>query len=167
MDKYSSGVRSTAAIAGHPLHPVFIVFPIAFLIGLLATDIVYTASRIPLWAEFSKWLALSGVVMGGVAAVLGLIDFVTINRVRQESAGWIHFTGNVAAMIIAVINTVIHWSNPLGSIIPGGIVLSAVTVFILAITGWYGGELAYRYGIGVLISPAKDKSGEMPHRRAA
>lgn len=167
MDKYTNGVRSTAAIAGHPLHPVFIVFPIAFLIGLFATDIVYTATRIPFWAQFSKWLALSGVVMGGVAAVPGLIDFLTVNRVRKESAGWIHFTGNVAAMIIALINTIMHWSNLLGSIIPGGLILSAITVFILAITGWYGGELAYRYGIGVLISSVKVEKGELPRKRAA
>ena len=36
---HSQGVPSTAAIAGHPLHPIVVPFPIAYLVGALATDL--------------------------------------------------------------------------------------------------------------------------------
>ena len=167
MKTYLNGVQSTAAIAGHPIHPILVVFPIAFLVGLLVTDIVYASAKVPFWAEASRWLALSGVVMGGVAAIFGVIDFFTIDRARQVTAGWIHALGNIAALTIAIINTYLHWSNPVGSINPTIIILSAITVFLLLITGWYGGELAYRFGIGVTISATKEQQGAAPIRRAA
>lgn len=44
----------------------------------------------------------------GLAAIFGIIDFLTICRVREQSAGWIHVVGNVTALVIAIINTVFH-----------------------------------------------------------
>lgn len=38
---HTTGVPSRAAIAGHPIHPALIPFPIAFLIAALATDLGY------------------------------------------------------------------------------------------------------------------------------
>ena len=84
------GVKSTVSIAGHPLHPVMIPFPIAFLIGTLVTDIVYWLTTEAFWAGMSFWLIAAGVVMG-------LMDFLTIERARAYSAGWIHAGGNATA----------------------------------------------------------------------
>lgn len=168
MNIYNTGIRSTAAISGHPIHPILIVFPVAFLVGLLATDIVFAITRDPFWAQASRWLALSGVVTGGVAAIFGIIDFLTIGRVRQLSAGWVHALGNVAALTLAIINTYLHWNNPIGAIISTTITLSAVTVVLLLITGWYGGELAYRFGIGInLPESGQRQQGSSPISRAA
>ena len=36
------------------------------------------------------------------------------------------------------------------AVLPGGIVLSAITVATLGVTGWLGGELFYRHKIGVI-----------------
>jgi uncharacterized membrane protein len=168
MNIYNSGVRSTAEISGHPIHPILIVFPIAFLVSLLATDIVFAFTRDPFWAQVSRWLALSGVVTGGAAAIFGIVDFLTIGRVRQLPAGWIHALGNVVALTLAITNTYLHWNNPIITIIPITITLSSITVVLLLITGWYGGELAYRFGIGVNL-PASDQKqqGAAPTRRAA
>src|SRR5215203_739998 len=69
------GVQSTAAIAGHPLHHMLIVFPVAFLIGALGTDIAFLAVQDPFWAQVSYWLLIAGIVTALVAAVPGLIDF--------------------------------------------------------------------------------------------
>ncbi|WP_377477514.1 MAG: hypothetical protein P2A85_03315 [Microcoleus anatoxicus] len=38
------------AVAGHPLHPVLIVFPVAFLVGAAGTDIGYWLTSDP-WKE--------------------------------------------------------------------------------------------------------------------
>jgi uncharacterized membrane protein len=168
MNLCDSGVRSTAAISGHPIHPILIVFPIAFLVGLLATDMVFTFTRDLFWAQVSRWLALSGVVTGGTAAIFGIVDFLTIGRVRQLLAGWIHALGNVIALTLAITNTYLHWNNPISTIIPVTITLSSVTVVLLLITGWYGGELAYRFGIGVSFRGSDQKQqGAAPIRRAA
>lgn len=149
-DDLSRGVRSTASIGGHPIHPMLIPFPIAFLVGTLATDLVFWGSRAPFWASASMWLVGAGLVMGALAAVFGLIDFLTIERARSGSTGWIHFLGNLTAVVLALVSLLLRIGNPAGAVLPGGLVLSFIIVAILLVTGWMGGELAYRYKIGVI-----------------
>ena len=50
------GLRSTAAVAGHPLHPMLVPFPIVCFVGTLVTDIAYWATANVMWADFSAWL---------------------------------------------------------------------------------------------------------------
>lgn len=147
---YKDGVESTAAIAGHPLHPVLIPFPIAFLVGALVTDIVYWFANEEFWARASFWLIAAGLIMGLLASLLGLIDFVTIERARAYTAGWIHAVGNVAAMLLSAVNLWLRWDDMAAAVMPWGLILSVVIAVLLGITGWYGGELAYRHKIGVM-----------------
>jgi len=149
-DDLSRGVRSTASIGGHPIHPMIIPFPVAFLVGALATDIAFWQTGDAFWARASMWLVGAGLVMGALAAVFGLIDFTTIKRARTGSTGWIHFLGNALALIVALVSLLHRIGDPATAVMPLGIILSAVTVGILLVTGWLGGELAYRYKIGVV-----------------
>ena len=144
------GVTSTAAIAGHPLHPAMIPFPIAFLTGALLADIAFWQTGGAFWARAAMWLVGAGLVMGALAAVLGLIDFLTIERVRRLTIGWVHFIGNAAALLLSLVNLWLRLGDPAAAVLPWGLVLSAVVGLILVVTGWYGGELAYRHKIGVV-----------------
>src|SRR3569832_1993573 len=54
-------VRTTAQIAGRPIHPMLVPIPIACFVGALLTDIAYVASAEIMWADFSAWLLLVGV----------------------------------------------------------------------------------------------------------
>lgn len=144
------GVTSTASLAKHPLHPVLIPFPIAFLIGALVTDIVWWVMFTDFWAQMSFWLIASGLVTGVLAAILGLVDFFTIERVRAHAAGWIHGGGNALILILAAVNLWLRWDDVTTAVIPWGLALSAVIAILLGITGWYGGELAYRHKVGVI-----------------
>ena len=88
--------------------------------------------------------------MGVLAAVAGLIEFLTISRVRSLTAGWIHFLGNAAAILLALANLLYRIDEGLGAtVLPFGLILSAVVVAILLVTGWLGGELVFRHRIGV------------------
>lgn len=144
------GVRSRASIGGHPLHPIVVVFPIAFLTAALLTDIVFAITGVPFWATASVWLIGAGLVMGVLAALLGLIDFVTIERVRSLTAGWAHFLVNGAVLVIALINLLIRIGRPMDAVLPIGIVLSAGMALGLLVSGYFGGELVYRHKVGVV-----------------
>ena len=149
-DDVSKGVRSTAAIGGHPIHPMLVPFPIAFLVGALVSDLVFWGTGDGFWSRASWWLLAAGVVMGLLAAVFGLIDFLTIPRARQGSTGWVHFLGNLLAVMLALVNVLLRLGDAGAAVLPGGLILSFVTVGILLVTGWMGGELAYRFKIGVI-----------------
>lgn len=145
-----SGVPSTVAIAGHPLHPLLVTFPIAFLTAVLATDVGYWLTQDLFWARASLWLIGAGIITGLIAGATGMMDFFKIERVRQHSAGWIHMVGNVAAIAISLVNFGLRWGNISGAILPTGIVLSLIVATVLGITGWYGAELIYRHKVAVI-----------------
>lgn len=147
-EEYSEGVPSTAAIAGHPLHPVLVSFPIAFLVGGLASDLAYWRTLDTFWARASLWLIAAGVVTGLLAAVFGFIDFVTIRRARG-ALGWVHFLGNLAAVGLSAGSVWLRLGNVEGAVIPWGLTLSGLVALLLLVTGWIGGELTFRYKIGV------------------
>jgi uncharacterized membrane protein len=149
-------IPSKAAIAGHPIHPILIPFPVAFLALVVVTDLVFAAGKGPFWALASYYLIWAGVVTGGVAAVFGMIDFVAIRRVRERRAGWIHLGANLTLIALAVINGIVRMDDLTAHIVPAALTLSIATAVVLGISGWYGGELAYRHKIGVAAAPSRE-----------
>lgn len=145
-----SGVPSTVAIVGHPLHPLIVTFPIAFLTGALGTDLGYWLTQDPFWARASVWLLGAGLLTGLLAAATGMMDFLKIDRVKKHSAGWIHAVGNIAGLFLALINWVLRLNDPAAAVFPLGIILSTVVAALLGITGWFGAELIYRHKVAVI-----------------
>jgi len=152
-----AGITSSVAIAGHPIHPAIVLFPIAFLVGAAGTDIGYWLTRDPFWARASVWLIGVGFAAGILAAITGFSEFFKVKRVRERSAGWLHMGGNVAVMVLSLINLVLRQGNPAEPIVYTGLAISVVVATLLGITGWYGGELSFRHKIGV-IGPTSHNS---------
>ena len=152
-----AGITSSVAIAGHPIHPAIVLFPIAFLVGAAGTDIGYWLTSDPFWARASLWLIGVGFAAGILAAITGFSEFFKVKRVRERSAGWLHMGGNVAVMVLSLINLVLRQGNPAEPIVYTGLAISVLVATLLGITGWYGGELSFRHKIGV-IGPTSHNS---------
>jgi uncharacterized membrane protein len=148
------GVPSKAAINGHPIHPMLVPFPIAFLVGALASDLAFWGTGDPFWARASLWLAGAGLVTGALAAVVGLIDFLALRRVRELTEAWMHVLGNGIALLLTLWSVLHRSGDPAAGVLPTGLILSAVVAAILVVTGWLGGELAFRHRIGMIGAPA-------------
>ena len=148
----NSGITSSVAIAGHPIHPVIVVFPVAFLTAAAGTDIGYWLTKDYFWARASTWLIGLGLVAGILAALVGMSDFLKIPRVRKRTAGWAHMTLNVVALVLTAVNFGMRFNDPTGFIIPLGTVTSVVVATLLGAGGWYGGELSFRHKVGVIGS---------------
>lgn len=144
------GVESSASLAGHPLHHMLVVFPIAFLIGALGTDIAFRATGDAFWARGSFWLLAAGIVTALVAAVPGFIDFLSIHRVRDIWVSWTHMIANLAVVAVAALNLWLRWDDAAAGPQGWGLWLSVLTTGMLLFSGWLGGELAYRYRIGAI-----------------
>jgi uncharacterized membrane protein len=146
----ASNIHPTARIAKHPIHPMLIPFPIVCFIGTLVTDIVYWRTAEMMWANFSAWLISVGLVMGVLAAIAGLIDFIGDRGIRRQGPAWPHVIGNVVVLVIAFFNMLIHTRDAWTSVVPWGLTLSALTVVIMLVTGWLGWSLVYRHRVGVV-----------------
>jgi len=139
--------RSTAQIAGHPIHPMLVQFPIVCFIGVLVTDIVFVNNHNPGWATASRYLLCIGLVMAALAVLAGLTDFLGDKRIQGADAIK-HAIANVTAVVLELVNLFIRLRSD-QQIPHTGIILSAVVVLILLYSGWKGGALVFRHGIGV------------------
>jgi uncharacterized membrane protein len=142
--------KSTAQIAGHPLHPMIIPFPIVFFVSTLVTDIAYLQTGRAGWAEASMWLLGAGIAMALLAAVLGFTDFLGDRQVRRLREAWLHMTGNLIAVILEAVNIYLRATGDYrADVAPAGVALSAVAVVILVFNGWMGWAMVYRRHVGI------------------
>ena len=141
--------KSTAAIAGHPIHGMLVVFPIACFTLTLFTDLAYWQTSNLMWQHFSAWLLFAGLVIGVLAALAGMIDVITNARIRAIPTIWVHVIGNICVLILAFVNSLVHAGDGWTGVVPWGLTLSAVTVALMLVTAWLGASLVHRYGVGV------------------
>lgn len=141
--------KSTAHIATHPIHPMLIPFPIAFLVGTLLSDILFSQTGDAFWATASVYLLGAGIIMALAAALAGFADFFGDRRVRALSHAWQHMIGNLVAVLLSIFNLWIRLGDPESAILSIGLPISALVVLILLFTGWRGGDLVYRHRVGI------------------
>jgi uncharacterized membrane protein len=100
------------------------------------------------WANFSVWLITAGLVMGGFAAVAGLIDHLGNRGVRREGAAIVHILIGIAVLLIELVNAFVHSRDGWTSVVPTGLILSIVGVVLLLVGNWLGTDPVYRQGAG-------------------
>ncbi|HKG74262.1 MAG TPA: DUF2231 domain-containing protein [Aestuariivirgaceae bacterium] len=144
-----SNPKSTASIAGHPIHPMLIPFPIAFFVATFVCDLIYWQTGNPGWVTASLWLLGAGLIMAALAALTGLIDVLGEPRIQALRDAWYHAGGNVLAVLIELYNWFSRYDSGEAAVLPTGLVLSLIVVGILLFTGWKGWEMVYRHHVGV------------------
>ena len=132
------------AIGGVPVHAMLIPFPIVCFVGAMLTDITYSNSPQVQWANFSQWLLAVGLLMGVLAAIFGLIDFLSAPRARPR-IGWFHLGGNAIVLLLALFNNLVHSRDGWTGVVPTGLTLSVITVLVMIVTGFLGWRMAYRH----------------------
>jgi uncharacterized membrane protein len=142
-------MEARAKLFGHPIHQMLIVFPLGLLATSFFFDIAWLATKRPGLGIAAYWMIVAGIVGGLVAAVFGLIDWLAIpSGTRAKSIGVWHGGGNVVVVALFAAS----WWLRRGTVEAPpttAIVLSAVAVGLALITGWLGGELVARLGVGV------------------
>jgi uncharacterized membrane protein len=139
--------HSTARIGDHPIHPMLVSFPIVLFIGTLVADIIFLSTDNAMWAIASRYLLGVGIIMAALAAVAGFTDFFGDKRI-QGSDAIKHMLANVTAVVLEIINFFVRLHSD-AAIRGIGIVLSVIVVLILLYSGWKGGDLVFRHGMGV------------------
>src|SRR5579884_2166659 len=143
-------MESKARFAGHPIHQMLIVFPLGLLAASLGFDVGYFVTANGQFPTVSFWLILAGIIGGLLAAIFGAIDWWAIPKnTRAKAVGLWHGVGNVIVVVLFATSWWIR-SNAAGNIPSGAAILaSCVAVGLALITGWLGGELVDRLGVGV------------------
>ena len=127
------------------LHRGFIGAGGVLLIAALGTDYIYYTTAVWQWANFSAWLITAGLIVTLVAVILLLIDFAT-GRARRLNTG--SFILVAAAALLSLVNAFVHSRDAWTSVVPQGILLSAVSTILLLIAGARGWSLAMSRATG-------------------
>lgn len=146
---YLSGTGSAAAIRGHPLHPMIVPLPIGALVVAFGFDIAFFMTQDPFFARAAMILLGVGLATGALAAVLGLMEMMSLSRARTLGIAWMHGVGNLVAIFLTLANFLIRHPDPAGGVVPAGVAISGVVLLLLLVGGWLGGEMTYRHGVGV------------------
>ncbi|MGD0493048.1 MAG: DUF2231 domain-containing protein [Steroidobacteraceae bacterium] len=120
------------------LHRGFIGAGGVLLIAAFGTDYLYYTTALWQWANFSAWLITIGLIITLLAVMLLLIDFAT-GRARRLNMG--SFILVAAAGLLSLVNAFVHSRDAWTSVVPQGIVLSAVSAILLLIAGARGWSL--------------------------
>lgn len=143
-------MRSAAHIKGHPVHPMLIPFPIAFLTGAVVVDLVGAIRDSGDWWFVGGWLALAGIGTAVVAALPGMVDYIfTVppDSSAKKRATY-HMIVNLSAVGLFAVAWLIRWSDlhqPSWTVV----ILELLGAGLMSMGGWLGGTLAYRNMIGV------------------
>jgi uncharacterized membrane protein len=145
---------SKVKIAGHPIHPMLIAFPVAFYTSTVVCYIVYSSNENPFWFKVGVVANIAGVVMAVVAALPGFIDWLYIPKdSRAKKTGLFHMLCNVLALIcfaIVAFTECKKWddaSPTLGPAIP----LTVLGFLLTLVAGFLGWTLVQKHHVGVDI----------------
>jgi uncharacterized membrane protein len=142
-------MESRVKSMGHPIHPMLVNFPLGLLMTAAVFDIVHLVTGNGYWSGIAFWMIAAGVITGVLAAVIGTIDALAIpSGTRAKSVSVVHGSGNALILALFAISWILRFNVP-GNPPLAAYILSFLGAALLGVTGWLGGELTLRFGIGV------------------
>jgi len=109
-----------------PIYLLLFPIPVVCFVAALVTDIAYANSAYLMWLHFSEWLIAAGLAFGGLAALVLLVEFFASRAIRTGSIGWTHLVLFYAALVVELINALIHTIDGWTAVVPTGMTLSVI-----------------------------------------
>jgi uncharacterized membrane protein len=143
-------MQSPARLFGHAIHPVLIVFPLGLLSTAVVFDVVHFATDRTSFAIAAGYMIAAGVLGGLVAAIFGLVDYLAIpSGTRAKRVAQVHGLGNVLVVLLFAVSWLLRYTADTWNTTAAEFVLALVGLVVAGVTGWLGGELVQRLGVGV------------------
>lgn len=159
---------SRIALFGHPIHAMLVAFPIAGAFAIAFCDVACWWTGEYFWARAGLWASGGAFGMGCLAAVSGLAELLLVPGVRQRAAAWSHAVAAMGLIAIVGANWYARFVDPVGAILPWGLLLSWLSLLMVGITGWHGGKLVFEHQVGVSTDDDElDRTDRAEEARAA
>src|SRR5919199_6273243 len=161
-------MESRFKVLGHAAHPILIVFPLGLLSTSVIFDVLCAATHNPQFPIVAYWMIAAGVIGGLIAAVPGFVDWLAIPKdTRAKRIGLYHAIGNDIVLVLFAISWWLRRGTPEHDPDTLAFALSVIGVVIALFTGWLGGELIERHGMGVHDGAHLDAPSSLSGRRAS
>jgi uncharacterized membrane protein len=145
---------------GHPFHAMAITIPIGSWVAVLIFDLVAIfGDRQEAFTRGAAWLVGIGFVGGVVAAILGFFDYRTLTPgTKVHRTALIHMVINLVVLVLMLGSFLVRLAAGFDELSVGGFVLSLIGLLLLSVSGFLGGELAYRHGVRVADEDTQRKA---------
>lgn len=145
---------SKVKIAGNPIHPLLVAFPICFYVLTLVSFIVYkTANPDIFWYKLGLFANYAAIVMALVAAIPGFIDWAVgiPNQTAAKRRGLIHMSLNLTILALYIANAFVlegTWDTGTPNL---GVTfaLTAIGCILLLGAGHFGWQMVSKDKLGV------------------
>jgi uncharacterized membrane protein len=138
-------MESRLRVAGHPIHPVLVMFPLGLFAMAVIFDVAHFAGAPAMLGAVAYWNIAAGLVGGVLAALAGAIDLIFIaNGTAARRAGVMHGLINMGVLLLFAVIFMLRMASH-DRVAGGGL----LTVEMLALAGavvgaWFSGELVDR-----------------------
>lgn len=158
-------MRSKARLAGHPLHPMLVMFPTALFPLLLLADLLHLWTGDATFWTVGFWLAALGVLTTLAAIVPGTIDMSGIpDGTRAHRTGLWHAILGTATLLAYGAAAWARWPAGSGPDAFGlAVGIDVLGVLLVTAQGFLGAELVYRHHVGVMTD--REGGDPVPLRR--
>jgi uncharacterized membrane protein len=153
---------SKVKLFDHPIHPMFVAFPIALYTVSFAGFLVFQfLNGNAFWYRLGFFANMAGVAMAMIAAIPGLLDWAMgIPRYTEaKKQGAIHMTLNLAALAFFLYNAYAirgTW-NAIPTEAMSSVVRTGIGWLFTAAAGYYGWTLVSVYKVGVQLTPEQER----------
>jgi uncharacterized membrane protein len=150
---------SKARIAGHPIHPMIVAFPIAFYTATVAMLLAYLGTMEAFWYRVAMVANIAGIVTAAIAVIPGAIDlFALPPGSRARATGLRHAGFNLLATgLFAVTALLLYrgWTHRM--MVDGEYVFDATIPLAMSVVAWVsmviagslGWTLVQTYHVGI------------------
>jgi uncharacterized membrane protein len=150
---------SKARIAGHPIHPMIVAFPIAFYTATVATLLAYVGTMEAFWYRVAMVANLAGIVTALIAVIPGVIDLLSLPAgSRARSVGLRHAAFNLVATVLFAATAAIIYRGWTHRVMADGqyrfdatipLAMSVVAWVSMVIAGSLGWSLVQTHHVGI------------------
>jgi uncharacterized membrane protein len=139
---------SKARIAGHPIHPMLVAFPIAFYTATVAMLLAYVGTHEVFWFRVAMVASIAGIVTALIAVIPGAIDLFALPRnSRARATGLKHAGFNLLSTGLFAITALLLYSAWTGRVmVDGEYVFDATIPLAMGVVAWVSMVIAGSLG---------------------
>lgn len=138
----------------HPIHPIIVHFPIALLFTAVFFDLLGLLIQKEGLRRAGLYLLIMGILSGVVAVIAGewseeMVEAMGVPEEAIENHELFAYLSLISFSVLLVLRWGFrgHWSLVRNQVIY--FIVAMASLSLLAITGYYGGELVFKHGAGV------------------
>jgi uncharacterized membrane protein len=138
-------MESRLSVAGNPIHPMLVMFPLGLLVTAAIFDVAHLAGAPALLGTVAYWHVIAGIVGGVFAGIAGMVDILATrygSRARRTAVTY--SLVNLGVILLFAVILMVRMRDPHRAVGGGLLALELVVLALGTVLGRFGERLLDR-----------------------